>query len=54
MTITTTYTLHCSGIATESPTKFNPTLYITVKGLPTVTAVVFLDGLDAAVPDTSK
>ena len=54
MTITAIYTLHWSGIATGLPTELNPTLHITVKGLPTVTAVVCLDGLDAVVQDTSK
>lgn len=54
MTITGTYTWHLSGTATGLPTKFNPTMYITIKGLPTATAVVCLDGLDAAVPDISE
>ena len=54
MKITATYTSHLSGIATGLPTKLNHTLHTTIKELPTDTAVVCLDGLDAAVPDTSK
>ena len=47
MTVTETYTSHLSGIATGHPTKLNPTLYIAVKWLLTVTAVVGLGCLDA-------
>ena len=57
MKITATYTSYLSGIATGLPTELNHTLHITFKGLPTDTAVVYLDILDildAAVPDTSK